>query len=41
MVGMHWVSGALLDQKTVRTKRHRFVRYTASIIGHFTMAMAH
>jgi hypothetical protein len=40
-VGMHWMGGALLDPKTVRTKRHWFVRYTAVIIGHFTMAMAH
>jgi hypothetical protein len=41
MVGMHWVGGALLDPKTVRTERHWFVRYMAIIIGHFTMTMAH
>jgi hypothetical protein len=40
-VGMHWVRGALLDPKTVRTEHHWFVRYMANIIGHFTMAMAH
>jgi hypothetical protein len=39
--GMHWVGGALLDPKTVRTERLWFVRYMATIIGHFTMAMAH
>ena len=38
---MHWVGGALLDPKTVRTERLWFVRYMATIIGHFTMAMAH
>jgi hypothetical protein len=30
--GMHWVGGALLDPKTVRTERHWFVRYMATII---------
>jgi hypothetical protein len=39
--GMHWVGGTFLDPKTVRTKRLWFVRYMATIIGHFTMAMAH
>jgi hypothetical protein len=38
---MHWVCGALLDPGAVRTDGHRFVRYMATIIGHFTMAMAH
>jgi hypothetical protein len=32
---MHWVGGAFLDPKTVRTARHWFVRYMATIIGPF------
>jgi hypothetical protein len=34
---MHCVGGALLDPKTVRTERHWFVRYMATIFGHFTI----
>jgi hypothetical protein len=45
--GLAWAgwAGTLLDPKTVRTERHRFIFYMAIIIGHFsfflTMAMAH
>jgi hypothetical protein len=34
-VGWAWT---LLDPKTVRTKRHRFVFYMATIIGHFSFS---
>jgi hypothetical protein len=39
--GLHGLGGPSLDPKTVRTERHWVVRYMATIIGTFTMAMAY